>query len=332
MCDNDTKAMDTHDKHIDPVGLLPKIFSGEASPDENRLVDDWLLADPANREEFNAFARLWNITSAASLEDPIDIDSEWQKMNSVISVAPAKTISMARVLQIAAAIILVSLLGYTGYKISGPRWKSPMDKTTALQLPDGTALTLNAGSKITYKKGFGTSHRNLTLKGEAFFEVEKGIIPFIISANEASVRVTGTSFNVKAYEDRPIIKITVTEGTVSLYESGEPQKETLLLAGETGIYDKSVKTVRKLTASNPNDLSWKTRVMDFRSTPLSEVAEILSDTYHVTFNIEPALENCTVTVHFDNRDLGSVIEVLKTTLDLTIIQKDNLISITGRGC
>lgn len=325
--------MEKRDKHIDPVGLLPRIFSGEASPEENRLVDDWLQADPAHREEYTAFARLWNITSAASLEDPIDIDSEWQKMNSTISAAPAKTISMARVLQIAAAIILVSLLGYTGYKISGPRWeKSPMNKTTALQLPDGTALTLNAGSKITYKKGFGTSHRNLSLKGEAFFEVEKGIIPFIISANEASVRVTGTSFNVKAYEDRPILKITVTEGTVSLYESGEPQKETQLLAGETGIYEKSVKTIRKLTTSDPNDLAWKTRVMDFRSTPLSEVAEILSDTYHVTFNIEQVLENCTVTVHFDNRDLGSVIEVLKTTLDLTIIQKDNLISITGKGC
>jgi len=296
-------------------------------------VDDWLLADPVHREEFNAFARLWNITSAASLEDPIDIDSEWQKMNSGISVAPARTISMMRVLQIAAAIILVSLLGYTGYKISGPRReKSPIDKTTALLLPDGTALTLNAGSKITYKKGFGNSHRNLTLKGEAFFEVEKGIIPFIISASEASVRVTGTSFNVKAYEDRPIIKITVTEGTVSLYETGEPQQETLLLAGETGIYDKSVKTVKKLATTNPNDLSWKTRVIDFRGTPLSEVAETLSDTYHVTFNIEPALENCSVTVHFDNRDLGSVIEVLKTTLDLTIIHKDNLISITGKGC
>lgn len=325
--------MDTHDKHIDPVGLLPRIFSGEASPEENRLVDEWLLADPANREEYTVFARLWNITSAASLEDPIDVESEWQKMNSTISVAPARTISMVRILQIAAAIILVSLLGYTGYKMSGLHSeKSPMASTTALQLPDGTALTLNAGSKITYKKGFGTSHRNLTLKGEAFFEVKKGKIPFIISADEASVRVTGTSFNVKAYEDRPIIKITVTEGAVKLYETDEPQKETLLLAGETGIYDKSVKTVRKLSASNPNDLSWKTRVIDFRSTPLSEVAEILSDTYHVNFILEPALENCTVTVQFDNRDLGSVIEVLKTTLDLTIIQKDNLISITGKGC
>lgn len=325
--------MDTHDKHIDPVGLLPRIFSGEASPEENRLVDEWLLADPANREEFNAFARLWNITSAASPEDPIDIDSEWQIMNSRISVVPVRILPMVKVLQIAAAIILVTLLGYTGFKITGPRGeKSPANKTMTLQLPDGTALTLNAGSKITYKKGFGTFHRNLTLRGEAFFEVEKSEIPFIIFADEASVRVTGTSFNVKAYEDRSILKITVTEGTVSLYETGKPQKETLLYAGETGIYDKSVKTIRKLAASNPNDLSWKTRVIDFRGTPLSEVAETLSETYHVTFDIEPALENCTVTVHFDNRDLGSVIEVLKTTLDLTIIQKDELISITGKGC
>jgi len=205
-------------------------------------------------------------------------------------------------------------------------------KTASLQLPDGTAITMNAGSKITYKKGFGTTHRNLTLKGEAFFEVKKEKVPFIITANEASVRVTGTSFNVKAYEDRSYIKVTVTEGTVRLYETGQQQKEAVLLAGETGIYDKSIKTVSKLAASDLNDLSWKTRVMDFRNTPLSEVAEVLSDTYHVTFKIEPALKNCTVTVIFENRDLGSVIEVLKSTLELTILQKDNLISITGKGC
>jgi ferric-dicitrate binding protein FerR (iron transport regulator) len=99
-------------------------------------------------------------------------------------------------------------------------------------------LSLNAGSKVTYRKGFGTTHRNLVLKGEGYFEVKSDkLLPFIIEAGESRIRVTGTKFNVNAYH-RKEIRVTVTAGSVSLYDASQPSNQETLSAGETGIYNR----------------------------------------------------------------------------------------------
>ena len=72
----------------------------------------------------------------------------------------------------------------------------PMNKTIEV-LPDGTTVYLNTNSKIIFPKRFEKNKREITLKGEAFFEVTKDKNrPFIINVNEAQVEVLGTSFNI----------------------------------------------------------------------------------------------------------------------------------------
>lgn len=325
--------MDPENKHIDPVGLLPKYLSGDITTDESRLVKEWLSADTANQAEFETFARIWEMTSSAGKSDDINLDEEWQKMESVI--IPVKSIPPAwkRVLQLAASVVLISALAIIGVNITGKRSeKAPVDDLAAISLPDGTLVSLNARSRISYKKGFGITHRNLSLKGEAYFEVAGRTLPFIIDAGEASVRVTGTKFNIKAYADKPDVRVTVTEGRVKLYGTDRPAYETLLLAGETGTYDKSAKVIHKQPSANLNDLAWKTGIMDFQNTSISEVAGVLMNTYHIQVDIDPALMNCLLTVRFENQELDAVITVLKSTLDLTIIRKKRHISISGKGC
>jgi ferric-dicitrate binding protein FerR (iron transport regulator) len=267
------------------------------------------------------------------LSGDINIDAEWEKMDSAISIPHIKTFRLARYLQIAASIAVISLLTFLGLKVTSLKSeKAPLAALMVTRLPDGSSVTLNAGSKITYANDFGTSHRTLTLKGEAYFEVTKAVLPFIIDAGDAHVQVTGTRFNVKAYAQQKVIKVTVTEGTVRLCETGHQKQEATLFAGETGIFDRSLRTVNKTVGLNINDLAWKTMVMDFTGTPLAEVTDVLSNTYHVTFDLQPELLKCSVTVHFENRELESVLEVLKSTLDLKIIRKGRKISIKGTGC
>jgi transmembrane sensor len=334
MCVDDTKAMDKENKHIDAIGLLPKVFSGEATFEENMMVDEWLLADPNNLVEFDAFARLWKLTLTASAPDDIDLDVEWRIMESAITPSRTKTVNLLRVLQIAASIVLISSLAFLGLKTGNTKSeKAPLAEISTVTLPDGTMVYLNAGSKITYKKEFGIAHRNLNIKGEAYFEVKKNPrLPFIINAGEAGIRVTGTKFNVKAYSGKPEIKVTVTEGIVILYETGQPLKAATLGAGETGTYDKTIKAVNKQDAVNINDLAWKTMIMDFHNTPLLEVADILLNTYHTRLTVDPAVQNCPVTVRFEYQELDSVLNVLKSTLDLTITSKGKRTIISGKGC
>ena len=80
-------------------------------------------------------------------------------------------------------------------------------KTKTVSLNDGTKVHLNAGTTLSYSKNFNSTSREVTLNGEAYFEVEKGSSPFIILTDLAKVTVLGTKFNVRSREDLSLIHI-----------------------------------------------------------------------------------------------------------------------------
>jgi ferric-dicitrate binding protein FerR (iron transport regulator) len=326
--------MENNNQHIDPVALLPKYFAGEATDEERRHVDEWLTADSSHAEEFDAILKLWNLTGKVSEKEDIDIDREWQKLESALHIKKSKVVSFSGVLQIAASVILVSTLAFWGIQISRIKIeKAPAAEISVIKLPDGSLVSLNAGSKISYYKGFGLTHRNINLKGEAFFEVSKNNqLPFQVYTGQAIVKVVGTKFNIKAYKDKPLIKITVTEGTVLLYNTSQPEKAAKLNAGETGTYDKKLMTISKQPVVNKNDIAWKTKILDFNNSPLIEVIEILENTYHYSIIAEPRVQNCAITVRFENQRFDSVIKVLRETLDLSVSYRGKQIVISGKGC
>ena len=85
-----------------------------------------------------------------------------------------------------------------------------------LVLPDGSMVWLNAGSKITYGSNFGTLNRNIQLTGEAFFDVKKSNIPFIIHTSAVQIKVLGTAFDVKAYPTEHTIETSLIRGKVEV--------------------------------------------------------------------------------------------------------------------
>lgn len=325
--------MDNENKHIDITGLLPKYFSNEATKEERKLVDEWTIVDEKNRKDYRDFEKLWNLTASAPEGKDIDLDAEWKILEKSIE-PKVITINFTRIIQVAASIILVFILSYIGLRINNTKTeRAPVLASSSATLPDGTIISLNAGSKILYKKGFGTHHRILTLKGEAYFEVQKNAdLPFVIYANEASITVTGTKFNVKAYKNNPEVKVTVTEGTVKFSETNVPLKETTIYAGEVATFDRDLLVIKKQTLENLNDIAWKTLIMDFDNTVLQEVADILENTYHYKITVDPKVKGCPITVHFENRDLVYILKLLKSTLDLTIETDGKKIFITGEGC
>jgi transmembrane sensor len=321
--------MNNEDQHIDPVGLLPKVLSGEANSEEIRTVNMWISASGENRKEYETYKMLWNLTTPSQ---DIDLDAEWERMESVID--PVYKINYRlRILQIAATIVLISALIYIGIRTSTTEtMRSPLSGVSNYSLPDGTKVSLNAGSKITYKKGFGVSHRNLALEGEGFFEVRKAQTPFIITAGKVGVQVTGTTFNISAFKSKQELRVTVTEGSVKLFVNRLHEIQTVVQAGETGIFNPVTEEVSKAMSIDPNDFSWKTGIMEFKNSSLGEVTGVLQNTYHIPISVDTSVINCTITVRFENQDADSVLNVLKSTLDLNITRKGKRILITGDGC
>jgi len=325
--------MEAHESyHTDPVTLLPKVVAGEALPEEIRKVTEWIAESPSHKKEYDDFVRIWNMTEQAVSSDVLDVDGEWDKLENTLF--GKRLLPWKRILQVAALVVLVSSLAFFALKQGSRRSiAAGAAQITETVLPDGSTLYLNAGSKITYRKDFGRLHRQLRLQGEAYFEVKKNArLPFVVAAGGALVEVTGTRFNVRAYRHADRISVTVTEGTVRLSEARTPANQTPVQAGETGWFVPENRSISHAPTLNPNTLSWKTGILDFRDTPLPEVIAVLANTYHRSFDLSPALNRCTVTVRFDHRSLEEVLSVLQSTLGLEVREDGKHIVISGPGC
>ncbi|MDH6058397.1 FecR family protein, partial [Umezakia ovalisporum] len=195
-------------------------------------------------------------------------------------------------------------------------------------------VTLNRASRLRYAAEFGGETRLVALTGEAFFDVKRNELkPFVIEARGTEVRVLGTSFNVNAAT--PDVTVTVATGTVRF--SGKTEKNrrpaVVLAKDETATFRAERDTILKGNRANPNALAYKTRVLLFENTPLSEVVEALNHTYGANLTLARALRTCPLTATFDNEPLDTVLGVLADTYRLSIERgPDGRIAIEGDGC
>lgn len=323
-------------KNID-INLLTRYFAGELSAYDMQDVLLWSEANEENSKEFSELKDAWDKLGSTSPGQHINIDNEWQYLRNKVS-THQNTVSKPiwiPILKIAAAVIL--LVGAAWYAIratGGETIKTELAETIERVLPDGSTITLNAGSRLHYGKDYGGSVRRVQLEGEGYFEVVSNAEkPFIIEMDGAELMVLGTSFNVRAYKAASKIEVTVTEGKVSVYDKKMPAKRVVALGGEKAEFDKEEKVVKKTVNSNLNYDSWKTRKIVFREENLLNIVDILSRVYYKKITIEDAvLNSCTLTTNFENKDFETVLHILESTLGVTIVEKDGEILIYGPGC
>lgn len=99
-----------------------------------------------------------------------------------------------------------------------------------LLLPDGTQVWLNSDTKLVYKSDFNDSLREVSLEGEAYFDVVKNPKkPFIVHTSGISIRVLGTAFNVKSYPQESFIEATLVRGLIEVERNSEPHASKILL-------------------------------------------------------------------------------------------------------
>ncbi len=175
-------------------------------------------------------------------------------------------------------------------------------------LPDGSSVTLNAESRVTYKKDFNSDHRHLSLNGEAFFEVEKGTMPFIINTDYGQIEVLGTSFNVRAREDG--FEVGVNEGIVQFVTN---QKTSVILEkGQIIDIDADSDLLVSRTLSYRDYPDWKYKKLVCDQTPLHEVCSEIERTFGISFIFtDPSLSNITVTGVIDTQDLKTVLRTIR---------------------
>lgn len=160
-----------------------------------------------------------------------------------------------------------------------------------LVLADGTKVWLNSASSIRYPTSFNGKTREVSVDGEAYFEVahdaEK---PFFVKSRGQAIRVLGTHFNVKAYKDEPVIKTTLLEGSIELSTIQAIGKEAMkLLPGDEAevTVRGAEKDVRLTHLANPSvRIAWTDGYFAFNRTDLESVLRELSRWYNVDFKVK----------------------------------------------
>lgn len=154
-------------------------------------------------------------------------------------------------------------------------------------LPDGTKVWLNAASSVTFPASF-VKERQVTVTGEAYFEVAADKTkPFYVVANQSTIEVLGTSFNINAYTDEPVTATTLINGRVRVRQGGAP---VLLQPGEQ-VNAAAGQPLRVVKGDIEKVIAWKNGLFNFEDVRLKEVMRQLARWYDVEVSYAPNIRD-----------------------------------------
>lgn len=293
---------------------------------KQRALNQWLAASEEQRILFREVKMLWEAAGALPAA-PLDQAAGWEALSQQIVQTPAVRVRRMRGWWKAAAIVLPLLMA-AGYWFYHTTQNSRVTYTAgsaykdSLLLPDGTAVYLQRGARLSWKKGF--KERQIRLEeGEVFFKIAKDEQrSFSISAANATIKVLGTAFNVRtspAFTD-----VVVWEGKVSL--AGDRLQPVILRAGELGIVEANNAAASKLAGNYQYRCGWANNELVFDKQPVAVVVRILSAYYHVKLEVPDTLLNRRITVRFSHLPVNEAVGVLSAVLDHELkIKSDTLI-------
>lgn len=204
-------------------------------------------------------------------------------------------------------------------------------------LPDGSTVWLRPAARITYPQTFDEKNRTVLFEGEGFFDIQKDRSrPFFIHSGEMTVRVLGTSFNVKAASDQKLFEIDVVTGTVEVTAPDREAKaqQLILQPNQQALFETETK---RLFAKARHELLknkiYQSSTFHFQDTPVSEVIQQLENRFAIQINLsDPAIANCRLNADFENQPLPAIVEMLCRSLESSYTIQDATITITGEPC
>jgi transmembrane sensor len=274
----------------------------------------------------------WKRLRKMSDDKEINVDKAWDNLYSRLKESgsfekkslPGTVFIRSTFMRIAAvALILLSigsLVFYLGTNDSfGKKIVSATgndQKNQKITLPDGSNIYLNRNTKLSYRSNFGKHGRNVSLAGEAFFEISADAEkPFIIDAGKASIKVIGTSFNVITQNTDSAVEVFVKTGKVILSDNSGTR--TLVLEpGYVGTMDS--KLAGKTLNSNKNYLSWNTGLLVYDGQTLDIVFKDLKRVYNMDIIADdPDILNETWTSPIDNQPQNTIIRLICVSFNLS---------------
>jgi transmembrane sensor len=314
--------------------LLVKYLLQETSSTENDRVMQWVNANAENRKYFEDFSFIWNQSKQLETATTVDEDAAWLRFKTrtekEVQPTPIRKLPWLR---IAAALVVLVGIGLLASKFFAAKPNHPtytmllvatQKERKSDTLPDASIVVLNKNSSISYPSAFADKERKLTLKGEAFFNIspnkEK---PFVITINDVTVRVVGTSFNIK--NTNGTTEVIVETGIVQVFRNN---KMVQLQANEKLIVHTPDTSLQKIQQTDKLYQYYRTNAFVCDATPLWKVVEVLREAYAADIVIEnKALQSLPLTTTFNDASLDTILTIIEQTFTVTVVKRGDKIII-----
>jgi transmembrane sensor len=338
--------------------LLAKVKSGEAKPEEQLEFSQHLSAFPADLDLVKQIDGLWELPLPAKTA-PIgdEVTAAWNNIRNKMSTQlppvelPVTRGKIKRTIKYAGAVaaLLILTVGSiwlwnTSQATTPPQKNIVSTKNgskSKIELPDGTQVWLNVGSRIKYDENYGKENRELTLTGEAYFDVahdEKK--PFILHTRKMNIKVLGTIFNVKAYPGDELTEAALIRGSIEVTFPGRPLEKLILKPNDKiSIVNKESRkadTVRLKQAGNKErpaitvssiqyepadsaviETAWVNNKLIFRSKTFEELTRDIERWFNVTVQVQDAsILDEKFTGTFSNETITDALDALSLSYPL----------------
>lgn len=259
--------------------LLRRYLYGEADEKEQQKVLDWFDADPENH-----IAKLNHLHYSYLAEEKYGMPSPNRK-GVLWRLGRYGAAAAAAIGLLFGVWHLSDRHAYREMSARPISLETPAGQRITMQLPDGTHVQLNAGTKLEYPQVFAKGMRRVKLSGEAMFEVSHDARrPFVVETFASEIEVLGTRFNVLSDEQNARFSTTLVEGSVrvrSLIDRSQvltmqPNEMVELVGGQ----------LCKTTTQDFRDLCWTEGLIHIKRMPFDELMQRFETAYSIKITID----------------------------------------------
>jgi transmembrane sensor len=324
---------------------IASYLSDESTPEDAAATRDWLAAHPAEATSIEALSEALDRLGVVSTR-PIDVDAaarrsaELRRPRTLAFRRDSSSRSWATRstgLRIAAGLALAVTGGLFWRALrsdeAGPAvaqsYRAETGAPDSIRLADGTLAILAPHAELDIREGFGTTHRDVELKGLGYFDVAKNeAAPFVVRAGTAEIRDIGTAFTVRA-DGVEGVRVAVHQGIVIVREEGASTNDGIVLkAGDHATVGAGAEIARG--GVSENELQWTSGRLVFRDTPVSELVREIRRWYGINLEVSEELAGRGVNTDLTDFTVPQVIQTLELALSARAVVRGDTVRLEAR--
>ena len=338
--------MNEKSRHITDE-LLIRYLAGEQSVPEGEMVAQWVGESADNQAYLEELKKVWGMVGELKEKELVMVDDAWMRFQKRVGEKETPVRRMQPLWQKnwmrIAAVLLVGVAFTAGIiallnRSAGPDQQQLANHSSEPMkqiLSDGSVVHLKPDAVLTYPATFSEPMRRVELEGIAFFEVAKDSLhPFVIETEETKIEVLGTSFLVRALEEEEETEVIVKTGTVAVSAKKIEKAQKLVLEkGMAARHDHKEQVVTTIEAPNELPDIWVPKAFSFTRTPMSEVAQTISEAFGVSVVFQAIDDSdCKLNTGFHGEDLDSIMKIIDLHTEYEVVKQGKGYLIKGSNC